>query len=205
MTPGLEGGFLTTGPLGKSLHTCFYSWIIFYYIDISRFYLFIYWTTFWLLWIMLLWTLVYKSLSPCFHSFRLYLGAWLGLPRCASGKELGQEDPLEEEMATHSSILAWRTPWTEKPSGLQSTGLQRVRVSTHTGAGSYDNSVFNFLRNHQIILHSSCTILHCYQQCISVLIFQNPCQHLLFSFLFDYSHFNGCEVDISLCLWCAFP
>ena len=39
---------------------------------------------------------------------------------------LGQEDPLEEEMATHSSILAWRTPWTEEPGGLQSMGLQRV-------------------------------------------------------------------------------
>ena len=40
---------------------------------------------------------------------------------------LGQEDPLGEEVATHSSILAWRTPWTEDPGGLQSTGLQRVR------------------------------------------------------------------------------
>ena len=41
-------------------------------------------------------------------------------------QSLGREDPLEEEMATHSSILAWRTPWTEEPGGLQSTGLQRV-------------------------------------------------------------------------------
>ena len=40
---------------------------------------------------------------------------------------LGQEDPLEEGMATHSSVLAWRTPWTEGPGGLQSMGLQRVR------------------------------------------------------------------------------
>ena len=40
---------------------------------------------------------------------------------------LGQEDPLEKEMATHSSILAWRIPWTEEePDGLQSMGLQRV-------------------------------------------------------------------------------
>ena len=39
---------------------------------------------------------------------------------------LGQEDPLEESMATHSSILAWEIPWTEKPSGLHSMGLQRV-------------------------------------------------------------------------------
>ena len=39
---------------------------------------------------------------------------------------LGQEDPLEKEMATHSSILAWEIPWTEDPGGLQSMGLQRV-------------------------------------------------------------------------------
>ena len=39
---------------------------------------------------------------------------------------LGQEDPLEEGMATHSSILAWRIPWTEEPGRLQSVGLQRV-------------------------------------------------------------------------------
>ena len=39
---------------------------------------------------------------------------------------LGLEDTLEKEMATHSSILAWRIPWTEKPSRLQSTGSQRV-------------------------------------------------------------------------------
>ena len=40
---------------------------------------------------------------------------------------LGEEDPLEKGMATHTSILARRIPWTEKPGGLQSTGLQRVR------------------------------------------------------------------------------
>ena len=39
---------------------------------------------------------------------------------------LGQKNPLEKEMATHSSILAWRTPWTEEPGGLQSMGSQRV-------------------------------------------------------------------------------
>ena len=38
----------------------------------------------------------------------------------------GQEDPLEEEMATHSSILAWRIPWTEEPGSLPSMGSQRV-------------------------------------------------------------------------------
>ena len=41
-------------------------------------------------------------------------------------QSLGWEDPLEEGMATHSSILAWRIPWTEEPGGLQSIGTQRV-------------------------------------------------------------------------------
>ena len=64
----------------------------------------------------------------------------LGFPGGASGKEpvpmqetremqvlsLGWEDPLEEGMATHSSILVWRIPWTEEPGRLQSMGLQRV-------------------------------------------------------------------------------
>ena len=64
----------------------------------------------------------------------------LGFPSGTGGKEpacqcrrcemwvwsLGWEDPLEKEMATHSSILAWRIPWTEEPGGLQSMGSQRI-------------------------------------------------------------------------------
>ena len=42
-------------------------------------------------------------------------------------RSLGQEDFLEKEMATHSSVLPWRIPWTEEPGGLQSMGWQRVR------------------------------------------------------------------------------
>ena len=41
-------------------------------------------------------------------------------------RSVGQEDPLEKEMATHSSTLAWKIPWTEKPGRLQSMGWQRV-------------------------------------------------------------------------------
>ena len=41
-------------------------------------------------------------------------------------QSLGWEDPLQEGMATHSSILAWRIPWAEEPGGLQSMGSQRV-------------------------------------------------------------------------------
>ena len=62
----------------------------------------------------------------------------LGFPGSSDGKRLptmretwvrslGQEDPLEKEMATHSSILAWKIPWTEDPGRLQSMGSQRVR------------------------------------------------------------------------------
>ena len=47
-------------------------------------------------------------------------------------RSLGWEDPLEEEVATHSSILAWRIPWTEESGGIQSRGLQRVRHDSVT-------------------------------------------------------------------------
>ena len=45
---------------------------------------------------------------------------------------LGREDPLEREVATHSSILAWEVPWTEEPGGLQSMGSQRVEHNLAT-------------------------------------------------------------------------
>ena len=79
------------------------------------------------------------------HGFNLHFPD--GLPRWLSGKEsasqwrktqetwvrfLGQEDPLEEEMATHYSILAWEITWTEEPPGLKSMGSQRVRYSWAT-------------------------------------------------------------------------
>ena len=55
-------------------------------------------------------------------------------------QSLDKEDPLEEEMATHSGILSWRTPWTQEPHGLQSMGSQRAGhngVSIHTYIGSF--------------------------------------------------------------------
>ena len=55
-------------------------------------------------------------------------------------RSLGWEDPLEEEMATHFNTLAWKIPWTEEPSGLQSIGSQRVRhdrACTHLPNNSY--------------------------------------------------------------------
>ena len=47
-------------------------------------------------------------------------------------QSLGLEDPLEQKMATHFSILVWEIPWAEKPGGLQPTGLQRVRYNLAT-------------------------------------------------------------------------
>ena len=52
---------------------------------------------------------------------------------------LGQEDPLQKEMATYSSILAWEIPWTEEPGGLQSMGLKKCQkgLSDSTKTGNY--------------------------------------------------------------------
>ena len=60
----------------------------------------------------------------------LHSGSDCKEPACSAGdlvQFLGWEDPLEKEVATHSSALAWRTPWTEETGGLQSMGSQSVR------------------------------------------------------------------------------
>ena len=69
-------------------------------------------------------------------------------------RSLGWEDPLEKEMATHSSILVWRIPWTEEPGGLQSTGLQsRTQLSNFT---SLKNNIISLDRSLCIFSNSSC-------------------------------------------------
>ena len=74
--------------------------------------------------------------------FTLGLVSWhrkKGVPCNSDGKELlqclDQEDPLEKEMATHSSILAWKIPWTEEPGRLQSMGSQSWTVTNRTNFG----------------------------------------------------------------------
>ena len=57
-------------------------------------------------------------------------------------QSLGQEDPLEEAMATHSNILAWRIPWTEKPGGLHSMELQRVGYNWATNTFTFTSSLW---------------------------------------------------------------
>ena len=69
---------------------------------------------------------------------------------------LGHENPLEKEMATHSSILAWEIPWTEEPGGLQSMGLQRVGHDL-----SIKTTVRNaFLTNINIVFNSLCVCVY---------------------------------------------
>ena len=71
-----------------------------------------------------------KLIQPCLLLRRAsHIAQWWGIRLSTQVMQvwrLGQEDPLEEEMATHSSILAWEIPWTEEPSGLQSIGSQKI-------------------------------------------------------------------------------
>ena len=103
---------------------------------------------------------VFNLPPSCSMCYMLQLSCWMGFPSGSVVKNppamqetwvwsLGQEDPLEKEMATLSSILAWKIPWTEEPGGLQTIGLQRVR---HDWAyRHYDG----------IISHSTCTDTFC--------------------------------------------
>ena len=59
-------------------------------------------------------------------------------------QSLGQEDPLEEEMAPNPSVLAWKIPWAEEPGGLQSMGLQRVRHKLVTKPTDWPLDFFPF-------------------------------------------------------------
>ena len=74
---------------------------------------------------------------------------------------LGQEDPLEEEMATHSSILAWRIPWTEEHGGLQSIGSQRIGhdwsnlAQDDVSISIYLLSIYIYLSEKAMATHSS--------------------------------------------------
>ena len=73
-------------------------------------------------------------IDTCGIAYRFFTVASEGFPGSSDDKvsacnvgDLGREDPLEKEMATHFSTLAWKIPWTEDPARLQSMGSQRVR------------------------------------------------------------------------------
>ena len=96
-------------------------------------------------------------------------------------RSLGRKDPLEKEMATHSSILAWRIPWTEEPGRLQSTGLQRVGHEWATSPISYlillnyifISRIHKWIAFIKYINKDITVIVHC-SVCQSCLILCNP-------------------------------
>ena len=84
-------------------------------------------------------------------------------------RSLGWEDPLEKEMATHSSILAWEIPWTQEPGGLQSTGSQRVG---HDWATSLSLSKLNIISLQFSERKWRCLEFYCYYFSTSFIISQ---------------------------------
>ena len=74
-------------------------------------------------------------------------------------QSLGQEDPLEKGDANHSSILAWRIPWTEEPGGLQSMELQRV-THTYTHTRMHARKQYNFPKRGVSLSLSPLIVLH---------------------------------------------
>ena len=81
-------------------------------------------------------------------------------------QSLGQEDPLEEELATHSSILAWKIPWTEEPGRLQCMGSQRVRHDLATDLEYHGGITFMQLSKQNMLPFVDLyLILHRKQEC----------------------------------------
>ena len=73
-------------------------------------------------------------------------------------RSLGWEDSLQEEMATHSGILAWKIPWTEEPGGVQSTGSQSDMTETHTHTCTHSDTCSHTLSLYQ--LYRNCNLYH---------------------------------------------
>ena len=84
------------------------------------------------------WTSCWDLLMYCEASLVAQTVKWLSTMRVTWVRSLGQEDPLEKELAIHSSTIAWKIPWTEEPGWLQSMGSQRVG---HDWATSQFNSI----------------------------------------------------------------
>ena len=90
-----------------------------------------------------------------------------------------QEDCLEQEMATHSSILAWEIPWTEDPGGLQSMGFQRVKHDWATKHIKAHVNIFTSLFTGMRRADGTCTVLMRPLQALSIYIGSNLMEHLI--------------------------
>ena len=82
-----------------------------------------------------------------------------------SVQSLGQKDPLKEEMATQSSILAWRIPWMEEPGGLQSMGSQTVIMTEHAHIYTHTCTLTVHLKQHENIYARGCSLQLCLHIC----------------------------------------
>ena len=98
-------------------------------------------------------------------------------------QSLGWEDSLEGSMATHSSILAWKIPWTEKPSRLQSIGSQRVRHDWDDLAHIRDHIVFVFLSLVYFIYHND---LQVHPRCFKWQDFLLVCEWIIFHCVYNW-------------------
>ena len=119
---------------------------------------------------------ILMSMLPCFGGFPG--GSVIKNPPAVQDmrvQSLGGEDPLEEGMATHSSIPAWRIPGTEEPDGLQSTELQRVGHGVATKQQQYATSQSRFTKtSSSSIFRIVCDSLQISNPCTSLEKFQKP-------------------------------
>ena len=109
------------------------------------------------------------ALAFCWRDGWWVVDSFEGFLGCASGKESayqmwvlsqGWEDPLEKGRATHSSIVAWRIPWTEDPGRLQSMGMQRVRHNwvTKPSSAQHKDTHVTFHKEHCSAGFFSCDV-----------------------------------------------
>ena len=126
---------------------------------------------------------------------------------------LGWEDPLEEEMVTHSSILAWRIPWTEEPHGLQSMGSWRVRQDWKTNMlsfvlpiSAFISSVNNFASLCSIFFMSTKNVYAAYSfpfALIGTFMFNDSVKENIYVLLLTLPIYLGKVRFLGPCPWCA--
>ena len=111
---------------------------------------------------------------------------------------LGGEDPLEKRMATHSSILAWRIPWTEEPDGVQRVRHNWVTNTTHFHFSTYLPAQSYIIPPHPMLLIFSWDfILPLCQSPPPLFHFPPPIPTLLSTLMFEYLHLQTCRPILS--------
>ena len=117
---------------------------------------------------------------------------------------LGQENPLEEGMATHSSFLVWRIPWTEEPGRLQSMGSQRVRHNWETFTHSLSILWNNYLFSLLILLNEPNYCSHARHLQVSTLLDLNPVLLNQLFLIFLFPEISICQIFASILGYLSF-